>query len=136
MKQVVTETNRKRNSVLTDLKKHLFKGESIVWNASWTHHLFYSFLIGVVLYPNNMLVVREGDEDCPLSWENDKVLQQLVEQKRKAPDAWTWFVHNCLKQVNVTAYNNFMKTGIMKPLEAFTKSDEGLAITLLINRYP
>lgn len=34
MKQVVTETNRKRNSVSTDLKKHLFKGESIVWNAS------------------------------------------------------------------------------------------------------
>jgi hypothetical protein len=34
MKQVVTETNRKRNSVLTDLKKHLFKGESIVQNAS------------------------------------------------------------------------------------------------------
>jgi hypothetical protein len=28
MKQVVKETNRKRNSVLTDLKKHLFKGES------------------------------------------------------------------------------------------------------------
>jgi hypothetical protein len=28
MKQVVTETNRKRNSVSTDLKKHLFKGES------------------------------------------------------------------------------------------------------------
>jgi hypothetical protein len=28
MKQVVTETNRKRNSVLTDLKKHLCKGES------------------------------------------------------------------------------------------------------------
>jgi len=34
MKQVVTETNRKRNSVSTDLKKHLFRGESIVWNAS------------------------------------------------------------------------------------------------------
>jgi hypothetical protein len=34
MKQVVTEMNRKRNSVLTDLKKHLFRGESIVWNAS------------------------------------------------------------------------------------------------------
>jgi hypothetical protein len=34
MKQVVMEMNRKRNSVLTDLKKHLFKGESIVWNAS------------------------------------------------------------------------------------------------------
>jgi len=29
MKQVVTETNKKRNSVSTDLKKHLFKGESI-----------------------------------------------------------------------------------------------------------
>jgi hypothetical protein len=29
-----------------------------------------------------------------------------------------------------------VKTGIMKPLEAFTKSNEGLAITLLINRYP
>jgi hypothetical protein len=28
MKQVVTETNRKRNSVSTDLKKHWFKGES------------------------------------------------------------------------------------------------------------
>jgi hypothetical protein len=28
MKQVVTETIRKRNSVSTDLKKHLFKGES------------------------------------------------------------------------------------------------------------
>jgi hypothetical protein len=28
MKQVVTETNRKRNSGSTDLKKHLFKGES------------------------------------------------------------------------------------------------------------
>jgi hypothetical protein len=72
MKQVVMETNRKRNSVSTDLKKHLSKGESIVQNASWMHHLFYSFLIGVVLYPNNMLVVSEGDEDCPLSWENDK----------------------------------------------------------------
>jgi len=81
-------------------------------------------------------VVREGDRDCPLSWENDEGLQQLVEQKRKAPDAWTWFVDNCLKQVNVTAYNNFVKMGIMKPSEAFTKSDEGLAITLLINGYP
>jgi hypothetical protein len=29
-----------------------------------------------------------------------------------------------------------VKMGIMKPLEAFTKSDEGLAITLLINGYP
>jgi hypothetical protein len=58
-----------------------------------------------------MLVVREGDKDCPLSWENDKGLQQLVEQKRKAPDAWTWFVDKCLKQVNITAYNNFVKTG-------------------------
>jgi hypothetical protein len=81
-------------------------------------------------------VVREGDEDCPLSWEDDEGLQQLVEQKRNAPDAWTWFVDNCLKQVNVTAYNNFVKTGIMKPSEALTKSDKGLAITLLINRYP
>jgi hypothetical protein len=43
MKQVVTETNRKMNSVSTDLKKHLFKGERIVQNASWTHHLFHSF---------------------------------------------------------------------------------------------
>jgi hypothetical protein len=77
------------------------------WDASWMHHLFYSFLIGVVLYPNNMLVVREEDKDCPLSWENDEGLQQLVEQKRKAPDAWTWFVDNCLKQVNVTTYNNY-----------------------------
>jgi hypothetical protein len=34
MKQVVTEMNRKRNSVSTDLKKHLFRGESIVRNAS------------------------------------------------------------------------------------------------------
>jgi hypothetical protein len=34
MKQVVTEMNRKRNSVSTDLKKHLFRCESIVWNAS------------------------------------------------------------------------------------------------------
>lgn len=34
MKQVVTETNKKRNSVSTDLKKHLFKGKSIVRNAS------------------------------------------------------------------------------------------------------
>jgi hypothetical protein len=51
-------------------------------------------------------VVREGDEDCPLSWEDDKGLQQLVEQKRNAPDAWTWFVDNCLKQVNVTAYKS------------------------------
>lgn len=135
MKQVVAETNRKRNSVSTDLKKHLFKGESIVRNASYMH-LFYSFLIGVVFYPTNTLVVREEDEDCPLSWENDEGLQQLVEQKRKAPDAWTWFVDNCLKQVNVTVYNNFVKTGIMKPSEAFTKSDEGLAITLLINGYP
>jgi hypothetical protein len=58
-------------------------------------------------------VVREGDKDCPLSWEDDEGLQQLVEQKRNAPDAWTWFVDNCLKQVNVTAYNNFVKTGIM-----------------------
>jgi hypothetical protein len=81
-------------------------------------------------------VVREGDEDCPLSWEDDKGLQQLVEQKRNAPDAWTWFVGNCLKQVNITAYSNFVKMGIMKPLEAFTKSDKGLAITLLINGYP
>jgi hypothetical protein len=88
------------------------------------------------LYPNNPLVVREGDEDCPLSWEDDEGLQQLVEQKRNAPDAWKWFVDNCLKQVNVTAYNNFVKMGIMKPLEAFTKSNEGLAITLLINGYP
>jgi hypothetical protein len=71
-----------------------------------------------------------------LSWEDDEGLQQLVEQKRNAPDAWTWFVDNCLKQVNITAYNNFVKTGIMKPLEAFTKSNEGLAITLLINGYP
>jgi len=83
-----------------------------------------------------VLVVREGDEDCPLSWEDDEGLQQLVEQKRNAPDAWTWFVDNCLKQVNVTAYNKYVKTGIMKPSEAFTKSDEGLAITLLINGYP
>jgi hypothetical protein len=28
MKQLVTETNKKRNSVSTGLKKHLFKGES------------------------------------------------------------------------------------------------------------
>jgi hypothetical protein len=34
MKQVVMETNRKRNSVSTDLKKHLIRGESIVWTAS------------------------------------------------------------------------------------------------------
>lgn len=82
-------------------------------------------------------MVREGDEDCPLSWEDDEGLQQLVEQKRNAPDAWTWFVDNCLKHVNVTAYNKYVKTGIMKPSEAFTKSDEGLAITpLLINGYP
>jgi hypothetical protein len=99
-------------------------------------HLLYSFLIGVVLYPNNPLVVREGDEDCPLNWEDDEGLQQLVEQKRNAPDAWTWFVDNCLKQVNITAYNNFVKMGIMKHLEAFTKSNEGLAISLLINGYP
>ena len=79
---------------------------------------------------------QQEDYDCPLSWEDDEGLQQLVEQKRDAPDAWTWFVDNCLKQVNVTAYNNYVKTGIMKPLEAFTKSDEGLAITLLINGYP
>jgi hypothetical protein len=44
-----------------------------------------------------------------LSWEDDEGLQQLVEQKRNAPDAWTWFVNNCLKQVNVTAYNDFVK---------------------------
>jgi hypothetical protein len=100
-------------------------------------HLFYSFLIGVACFVfNDVLVVREGDEDCPLSWEDDEGLQQLVEQKRNAPDAWTWFVDNCLKQVNVTAYNKYVKTGTMKPLEAFTKSDDGLAITLLINGYP
>jgi len=81
-------------------------------------------------------VVKEEDEDCPLSWENDDSLKQLVEQKRKDPDGWTWFVDNCLKQVNITTYNNFVKTGIMKPSEAFTKSDEGLAITLLVNGYP
>jgi hypothetical protein len=34
MKQVVMEMNRKRNSVSTDLKKHLIRGESIVWTAS------------------------------------------------------------------------------------------------------
>jgi hypothetical protein len=63
-------------------------------------HLFYSFLIGVACFVfNDVLVVREGDEDCPLSWEDDEGLQQLVEQKRNAPDAWTWFVDNCLKQV-------------------------------------
>jgi hypothetical protein len=80
-------------------------------------HLFYSFLIGVACFVfNEVLVVREGYEDCPLSWEDDEGLQQLVEQKRNAPDAWTWFVDNCLKQVNVTAYNKYVKTGIMKNL--------------------
>jgi hypothetical protein len=83
-----------------------------------------------------VVMVGGGGGEFPLSWENDEGLQQLVERKRNAPDAWTWFVDNCLKQVNVTAYKNFVKMGIMKPSEAFTKSNEGLAIALLINGYP
>ena len=137
MKQVVAETNKKRNNVATDLKKHLFEGESIVCIASNTH-AFYSFLIHIACSVSQhiLLVVRKNDEDCPLRWDNDEGLQELVGLKRENAGVYTWFVDNCLKHINKTAYNKFVKTGIMKPSEVFTKSDEGLIISLLINGYP
>ena len=48
-------------------------------------------------------------------------------------EKYTWFIHEVLKQISTKRYRMHVNTGLMKPLEVYSLSDEALCLLTVQN---